>query len=363
MKRLIFLAMFSMAHFSVADMRLKDLVRVPGDQENALVGYGLVVGLSGTGDSPSNTINKQSIRNILKDFGVNVEQARITSRNTAAVMVTADLPAYSQIGDRFDVRVESIGDARSIVGGTLLITDLKGANGDIYALSQGQVIVGGYKFEYNGDSIQKNYPTAGVIEDGAKAVNTLNQSILNADGTLSLFLRKSDFTTANNIAKAINKDLNSVSAKAITPKHVKVFQVDGNPVEFVSKLEAIKVKTDVDALVVVDESNGIIVSGNEVGILPISISIGSIEVEVESEINVSQPTNLINPSANIETVAFQNSILKVNERDKGFRADGKLTVGALSSKLRDINVSVRELIQILQAIDEAGALEGRIKVI
>ena len=199
---------------AVEGVRLKDLGRIDGVRDNMVVGYGLVTGLAGTGDSSRSQATLQSIMNALQSFGVNVTMAQLSTRNVAGVMVVATLPAYARPGDKLDVNVSSVGDAHSLSGGTLLMMPLYGADKSVYALAQGPLAVGGYKYELNGNSVQRNHPTAGTISEGAKVEKNVAARIVKDDNRIDVLLSDPDYTTASRVAEAVNANLQTGAARA-----------------------------------------------------------------------------------------------------------------------------------------------------
>src|SRR3954469_4628366 len=250
-----------------AAVRIKDLARFDGVREQPIIGYGIVVGLSGTGDSQRSIATLQSVSNMLREFGLAVPPGSLSTRNVAAVIVTADLPGAVRAGDRFDVNVAALGDARSLAGGTLLMTPLMANNKVAYAMAQGPLAVGGYKFEQRGTSAQKNFPTAGTIPEGAIADRPLQPELVGSSGTLELLLDEPDYTTATRVAAAINSQLATHAATAVDSGRVRVALTDKSgqdpaaAVSMMARIESITIDPDIAARVIVNERTGTVVSG------------------------------------------------------------------------------------------------------
>ena len=345
-------------------VRLKDLGKFAGWRENALVGYGLVTGLAGTGDSTSNKATRQSIANMLAQFDVVVSPDDIVSRNTAAVMVTATLPPYTTNGDTLDVTVTSIGDARSLSGGSLLVTPLKAPNNRVYALAQGAISLGGYKFSQNGTLAQKNHPTVGSIPNGASVEVAVKANVLNAEGRLTFTLSDADYTTASRVAAAVNKSLASDVAEPRDAESIEI-SVPNNMrlVDFMAKLEGLNVEPDVRARVVINERTGTIVAGGDVRIAKVVISHGDLKISIVTENAVSQPTALILPGRGVRTQTLANSRIDVKEKDEtAYISASNNTVADLIQALTQIKTNTRDIISILRAIKAAGALHADLVV-
>lgn len=338
-------------------VRLKDLIRIQDDREHALIGYGLVVGLARSGDSDRNSTTRQALVNTLKNFNVNVNERDLNSRNTAAVMITAKMPPFSEIGDKFDVEVSSIGDARSLLGGTLILTPLYGPDNKLYALAQGPLVVGGYSFEVNGNSVQKNHSTVGRIPRGAyleKAIeNTTPQD------KLVLVLNQPDYTTANRIAQVISKQ--GVNVKVVHAGKVEISVSPYTQVpNLIASIERLEVEPDQVAKIVINEKTGTIVAGANVRIGEVNISQGNLNVKVDTAYLVSQPMFIgRNYNQNISTEIVPQTDLKVTENAANFVSLPKgATVAGLVQALQKIRLSTRDIITIIQAIKDAGALNA-----
>ena len=347
-------------------VRIKDLARVKGIRDNALVGYGIVIGLAGTGDSSRTKSTFQSIANTLVRFGVSVDKNDIQSRNVASVMVTANLPAFAEIGENFDIHVSSIGDAKSLVGGTLLLTPLSAPNSKTYALAQGQLTVGGYKYDAFGNVVQKNHPTVGIVTKGATVEkDTVTEYF--KDGKFSLLLNEADFTTAHRIVSSLTQNFPSVEVEAVNAGKITVKpnqELSRNQLtQLLSYVENISVVPDIKAKVVVNERTGTVVSGGNVQISAVSISHGNLKLEIDTQYIVSQPHSLFRPSRNVSTeVVPQTDIRVEEEKAKSLSLKNGTTVVDLIDSLKAINLSTRDTITVLQAIKQAGALHAELVI-
>lgn len=351
--------------FADANVRIKDLARVEGVRTNPLVGYGIVVGLSGSGDTSRSKATLQSVANALEQFGVKVERRDVNSRNVAAVMITADMPAFASVGDKIDINVSSLGDARSLVGGTLLMTPLKGANEKVYALAQGQVSVGGFQYDLNGNMVQKNHTTVGRIPSGG-IVEVPTNAERKSDGGISLVLNQPDFTTADRIVAKLSTQQGVKDAWAIHPGKVRVLLKDDHKwVSMMRVIENLKVEPDRSAIVVVNERTGTVISGGEVTIDNVTISHGELKVIISTDYRVSQPTVIgFGASAdNARTVVVPDTEISVDEgKAKAVGLRSGSTVSDLVAALQQINISTRDLIIILQGIKSAGALNAKLVI-
>jgi len=325
-----------------------------------------VVGLSGTGDTSRSKTTQQSVVNALLNFGVTVEMGDISTRNAAAVIVTAELPAFAQPGDQVDVTVSSMGDARSLVGGTLLLAPLKAANGEIYALAQGPVSIGGFKFDLNGNVVQKNHPTVGLISNGGTVERGVKVQLLSEKKDINIILNQSDFTTASRLAKAINR---SLSGDYATPVHagrinVRVPEAQTSVVDLLSKLENVRIKPDMPARIVINERTGTIVSGGNVEVEAVTISHGNIKLTISTDFQVSQPSFVTAvQSPGIASIVVPDTELDVKENiANAVDLPGNTTIADLVTALRQIKTSTRDVIVILQAIKAAGAMHAELVI-
>jgi flagellar P-ring protein FlgI len=348
-----------------AAVRIKDLGRFDGVRDSAILGYGLVVGLAGTGDSPRSRATLQSVSNMLREFGLLVPPESIGSRNVAAVIVTADLPAFLRVGDRLDVNVAALGDARSLAGGTLLATPMIGTDRTMYALAQGPVSVGAYHYEQNGTSLTKNHPTAGMVPEGAIAERALSPALLARDGTIDLLLNEADFTTAARVAGMINREMPATQALAVEAGRVRLkTSGEAGLVNLIAAVENLAVEPDAKARVVVSERTGTIVSGGNVWISEVTVTQGDIRVAITQRFLVSQPYGfLVEPSRNIRTAVVPESEVAVREPEvQTVSLPQGATIGDLVNALKSIRASSRDVIAILQGIKRAGALHAELVI-
>lgn len=351
------------------DVPLRGLGRFDGWRENALIGYGLVTGLAGSGDSRRNGVTRQALQNVLSRLGTTVTEDQISSRNAAVVMVIATLPASANVGDRIDVTVSSIGDARSLAGGTLLMTPLMGPDQRPYALAQGPLVAGGYNFESDLNQQQRNYPTTALLQGGATVESAVNANILHGDGHIAFLLSDPSFSTARNIAEAINARFGFGLAVASSADEVRV-RYSGDAAQltgFLAQLEGLTVHSDSAPRVVVNERTGTIVAGGNVQISSVAISQGDIKVTIKTENVASQP-NFVSGFASdvpssVRSLIVTNTKLDVDDTagDTVVRFPNT-TVADLVQGLFRARVSTRRTISILQAVKAAGALHADIIV-
>ena len=342
-------------------VRIKDIADVEGVRDNQLVGYGLVVGLPGTGDRLRTAIfTRQSLVGMLERLGVNTRdnEARLDTRNIAAVMVTANLPAFAQPGSRIDVAVSSLGDASNLTGGTLLVTPLLGADGAVYAVAQGAVATGAIAARGAGTSIARGVPTSARISSGAIVERAVPYTLAGRDH-VRLSLRNPDFTTAQRIAAAINGRSGNV-ARAVDPRTVLLTLGGRDAMTFITQIEQLRVQPDQVARVIIEEASGTIVMGDNVRVSTVAIAQGNLTIRITETPQVSQP----NPLANGETVVVPRTQIEVD--DQAERRMGVLRGGvSLSELVRGLNslgVGPRDLITILQSIRAAGALQAELEV-
>ena len=346
-------------------MRVKDLGKLKGWRDNALVGTGIVTGLAGTGDSPVNRAARQSLSNVMAQFNLTLAPEQIQSRNVAVVMVSASLPTFAREGDTLDLTVSSTGDARSLVGGTLLLTSLKGANGRVYALGQGPLSVGGYRYDANGNVVQKNHPTTGSIPNGATVEVGLSAEMVDAQQSVTFVLAEPDYTTANRVAAAINRQLGAPLAKAkdATGIEIAVSQSERDDlVGLLTRIENVTVEPDRRARVVINERTGTVVSGGDVRISKVAISHGGIKIAISSENTASQPYGVWNGGPGIRSEIVTNTRIDVDEQPGTGFVNGSDTVSDLVQSLARLKTSTRDMISILRAVKAAGALHGELVV-
>ncbi len=347
-------------------MRAKDLGKLQGWRDNALVGTGIVTGLAGTGDSPTSRTTRQALSNAISQFNLTVPPEQIQSRNVAVVMVHAALPTFAREGDTLDVTVTSIGDARSLLGGSLLLTPLKAANGKVYALAQGSLSVGGYRYDANGNVVQKNHPTVGSVANGATVEVGLNAQMLSPANQITFVLNDPDYTTAQRVADAINTQMGAGLARARDASGIEInVPADHQPalVAFVARLEAVTVDPDRRARVVINERTGTVVTGGDVRISKVAISHGDIKLSIANETTASQPGGFIGQAGTgVRTALVTNTRIDVDEQHgPGFVAGGS-TVSDLVQSLSRMKTHTRDIISILRAIKAAGALHAELVV-
>lgn len=347
-------------------IRIKDIGKIAGWRENALTGYGLVTGLAGTGDSSRNKATRQSIANMLSRFDMTVVADDVQSRNAAAVMVTASLSPFARPGDAIDVTITSLGDARSLVGGTLILAPLKAANGQIYALAQGALSVGGYKYDLNGNVVQKNHPTVAAIPGGATVEQGIRNDVSNNGDSVTFVLSEPDYTTASRVAAGINQALGQELALAQDASGIEIRIPDGaraRLTDFLTAVENVSVEPDRRAKVVINERTGTVVSGGDVRISRVAVSQGDLKVTVVTDNSASQPLLVSQPGAGIRTVRLANSRVGVEEQDEtGFVAANSNTVADLVQSLTRVKTNTRDIISILRAVKAAGALHAELVV-
>lgn len=351
---------FSWASTSDAvEIRLKDLVEFDGVRENDLVGYGLVVGLNGTGDGIRNSpFTEEIMSNILERLGVNITGEQFRPKNVAAVFVTASLPPFSRVGGKIDVTVSAIGDANSLLGGTLIMTPLNAADGQIYAVAQGTVIAGGIAAEGDGATIVQGVPTAGVIPSGARVEREVDFDF-SSMSAIRLALREPDFTTALNIERAINNRFGRNVAEAVDSGTVN-FNTgavsSGNPTRAIAEVENLRVEPQHKARVVVDQRSGTIVMGEDVRISRVAVSQGNLTLRVQEDPLVVQP----NPFSDGETIIVPRTVVGIDEEAGTGLAEiyGGTNLSEVVGGLNALGVNPRDMIDILKSIKAAGALHS-----
>ncbi len=344
-----------------ATTRIKDIAKVQGVRSNQLVGYGLVMGLNGTGDSNKSLQTIQSIGSALKSFGVNIDTSSLKPKNIAAVMVTATLPPFVREGDTIDVTVSSMGDAKSIQGGTLVQTPLRAGNGEIYAVAQGAVSTGGFVAGRGSNTAQKNFPTVGTTPNGAIVERTVEDT-LGTNGRISLSLAKPDFTTASNIVESINAQFGGI-ASAANPGRIDI-TIPGyyrnNVVGFVASLEELYVTPDNIAKVVVNERTGTIVMGGNISVDDVAITQGGLSITVSKNYNVSQPAPF-SPGSTV--VTKQSEVDTAEDKANSIVLPATSNISDIVGALNSVGATPRDIISILQAIKAAGALHADLEII
>ncbi len=361
----ICIAMFAMQFHALpaqATSRIKDLANIEGVRQNQLIGYGLVVGLNGTGDTLNNIpFTKQSLQAMLERLGVNIRGAQIRTGNVAAVMVTANLPAFGTQGTRIDVTVSALGDSKSLQGGTLLVTPLLGADGNVYSVAQGSVAIGGFEAEGQAAKIVRGVPTVGRIANGGIIEREIDFQ-LNRLNQVRLALRNADFTTAKRIAAAINDYIGQATAEPLDASTVQLTlpgKSDVNMVALLTEIEQLQVEPDLAAKVIIDERSGVIVMGRDVRVSTVAVAQGNLTVTISESPEVSQPAPFsdgrtrVVPRTNVDASVDGSKLALVKEG---------VSLQQLVDGLNALGIGPRDLITILQAIKAAGALQADIEV-
>jgi len=345
-----------------AASRIKDLTSVEGVRQNQLIGYGLVVGLNGTGDTLNNIpFTKQSLQAMLERLGVNIRGQTLRTGNVAAVMVTANLPPFGTQGTRIDVTVSAMGDSKSLQGGTLLVTPLLGADGNVYGVAQGSLAIGGFQAEGDAAEITRGVPTVGRISNGAIIEREIDFA-LNRLPNLRLALRNADFTTAKRIAAAINDYIGQPTAEPLDPSTVQLMipkPFAGKVVALLTEIEQLQIEPDLPAKIVIDERSGIIVMGRDVRVSTVAVAQGNLTVSISETPQVSQPAPLSRGQTRV-----------VPRTQVGVQEDGKklalvkegVSLQQLVDGLNALGIGPRDMIAILQAIKAAGAIQADIEV-
>ncbi|MBI4776581.1 MAG: flagellar basal body P-ring protein FlgI [Deltaproteobacteria bacterium] len=351
------------APWASANVRIKDIANFEGFRANQLIGYGIVVGLNGTGDGTRAEFTKQILSNMLYKLGVTISPSAIRVKNTATVMVTAELPPFAKAGTRLDVLVSSLGDAKSLQGGTLLLTPLRAPNREIYAVGQGPVSVGGFGAGGAGASVQQNHLTVGTVINGGLVEKDLPLSIAHAR-KVRLNLYKADFTTAYRMAERINEHFGSAVAKPIDASAVSVDVPErdqADVVEFLYQVENVNVRPDAKAVVILNERTGTVVMGENVRVSTVAVAHGNLNIVIRETPEVSQPEPF---SERGRTVVVPRTDVYVNEEEnKLLLLPEGVTIGEVVRALNAIGVSPRDLISVLMAIKEAGALQADLRLL
>ena len=370
MKRIYALITIALLAISVAagatDVRIKDIARVQGYSDNQLVGYGLVFGLSGTGDGNQIRFTSQAIANLLNSQGIRHSPTDIRTRNVASVLVTATLPPFARPGSKSDINVSAIGDATSLQGGTLVYTELTAPNGQVYATAQGPLVVGGFSAGGGGTSITQNVPTAGIISGGAIVQRDVPTNI-QIRQNLRLVLNEYDFTTATRVASAVNERFGSEIARSNDGGSVDVIVPSafrGKVIDFIAAVETLTVATDERAMVVINERTGTVVIGQNVKISTVAISHGNLTITVATQFQVSQPApfsegeTVVVPAqevtAELPAASDENTLMLLPEGTN---------IGDIVRALNALGVTPRDIISILQAMKAQGALKAELKVV
>lgn len=345
-----------------AASRIKDLANIEGVRQNQLIGYGLVVGLNGTGDTLNNIpFTRQSLQAMLERLGVNIRGQQLRTGNVAAVMVTANLPPFGTQGTRIDVTVSAMGDSKSLQGGTLLVTPLLGADGNVYAVGQGSIAIAGFQAEGEAAKIVRGVPTVGRISNGAIIEREIEFQ-LNRMGKVRLALRNADFTTAKRIAAAINDFMGSATAEPLDQSTVQLSlpgKSDTNMVALLTEIEQLQIEPDQAAKIVIDERSGVIVMGRDVRVSTVAVAQGNLTVTISEAPQVSQPA----PFSLGETTVVPRTQVGVQEDGRKLAiVRAGVSLQQLVDGLNALGLSPRDLIAILQAIKVAGAIQAEIEV-
>jgi flagellar P-ring protein precursor FlgI len=347
-----------------AATRLKELVALEGMRDNQLVGYGLVVGLAGTGDRKQTIFSAQTLTNMLERMGVSINPTAITVKNTAAVMITGTLPPFAQPGSRIDVTAAAIGDAQNLQGGLLVLTSLRGADGQVYAIAQGPVVTGGFVAGRGGNNQTVNHPTVGRVPAGG-IVERQPPSVA-PNGKIRLQLRDADFTTSARIAEAVNRKFTPSGAPLAHAENSALVSVAipadyaSRSIEFISELEKVTVDADRPARVVINERTGTIVMGGEVHVSPVAIMHGNLNIEIQTTYAVSQPNPL---GTGTTQVVPQVAVGAKEEKSRNLVLKQGATIEELVRALASIGSTPRDIIAIRQNLRAAGALEAELEVI
>lgn len=362
--------------------RIKDIVSIKGVRQNQLFGYGLVIGLDGTGDKSGTSFTAQALSNMLENMQINVNPNDINVKNVAAVIVSAMLPPFARAGRKINVTISSIGDAESLQGGNLLLTPLKAVNGKVYALAQGAVSIGGFSAGgAGGGGVQKNHPTVGLISGGATIEREIPLALDNKQN-LTLLLNNSDFNTAFRIASKINALYGDELARSVDSSTVKLKVPDrfqGRIVELISQIGMLDVAPDTMAKIIVNERTGTVVMGTNVRISEVAVAHGNLTIQIKEEKNVSQPSAFAPSGEGAGMVQFedgttvapggstvvtpQSQVSVTEEKKQLIHLKKQNTIGKLVQALNAIGVSPRDLITVLQALKAAGALQAELEII
>ena len=345
-----------------ANSRLKDISHIAGVRGNSLIGYGLVIGLNKTGDKQQTFFTTQTLINMLERFGMTINNPSIRVDNIAAVMVTADLPAFARPGSEIDITVSSIGDASSLQGGILLQTPMMGPAGTVYAVARGPLVLGGFSAGNDTTGVTVNHPTVGRVPNGAIVEQAVLVGMPEVVQTLDLVLDRADFTNANRVSTALNATFGGAIARPLDARSVRLTlpaDYQRRPIEFIAAVEAVTVEIDNRARVVVNERTGTIVIGSKVRIAPVSISHGNLSIQIETDFQVSQPPGF---SQGQTTVVPQQQVT-TEEDQSGFVTLAGSTVEDLISVLNAMGVTPRDTIAILEVVKAAGALQADLEII
>jgi flagellar P-ring protein precursor FlgI len=345
-----------------AASRIKDIGRFSGVRGNSLAGLGLVIGLNKTGDKRQTVFTQQQLVSMLEKFGLTLNGA-VRVENIAAVMVTADLPAFDRPGSKIDVTVSSIGDSVSLQGGILMMTSLQGLDGNVYAVAQGPLVLGGFSAGNDSTGVTVNHPTVGRIPNGATVERAVLTGLPQTVETLELVLDRGDFTNVKRVVDALNMAFGRAIAIPLDSKTVRLAlpaEYQNRPVDFIAAVEAVSVEVDTKARVIVNERTGTVVIGSEVTLLPVSIAHGNLSIQVETKLDVSQP----DPFSQGQTVVVPEQKVTAQEQKSNFVTLNKgATVDDLIRTLNALGVTPRDTVAILEALKAAGALQAELEII
>ncbi|MFZ0452495.1 MAG: flagellar basal body P-ring protein FlgI [Ignavibacteriaceae bacterium] len=363
MKKITTLLIIIFISYNLFAQRIKDIAYITGENSQQVIGYGLLVGLAGTGDTQRSLFTVQSITSMLKRFGITVPQTNLRTKNVAAVMVTSTLNPYLKQGANFDVTVSSLGDATSLLGGTLLMTPLSSMDGKVLGFAQGSISTGGYDIRTTiGSRVARNHSLAGRVPRGGILKVPVDARDL-SNKEISLYLRDPDMTTSSNVSTAINTKFGENTSQAVDAGEIKVTvpaDRQNDLVGFISELELLSVQVDYPAKVVLNERTGTIVAGNNVRIQPATISHGNLNITIESYPIISQP----NPFSNGTTTVVNNLVpYVVQDSTNTIAIKGASNVQEVAAALNSLKVSPQDIISIFQALKEAGALIAEILII
>lgn len=346
-----------------AGSRIKDIGHFSGVRSNSLIGYGLVIGLNKTGDKRQTFFTNQTLLNMLERFGLTINNPGIRVENIAAVMVTADLPAFARVGSKVDATVSSIGDATSLQGGILLQTPLQGPDGNVYAVAQGPLVLGGFSAGTDTTGVTVNHPTVGRIPNGGVVEQALTTGIPQDTESMEFVLDRLDFTNVKRATEALNAAFGQAIATAIDGRSIRLavpMAFQQKPVEFIAAVEAVSVDVDARAKVVVNERTGTVIIGGEVTLSAVAISHGNLSIQIETQFNVSQPQAL----SQGQTIVTPERKVEAQEQRANFvMLNRNATVEDLIRALNSLGVTPRDTVAILEALKAAGALQADLEII